>query len=353
MSEERYILHVNPEDTLSLVDRKLVEEEIAMSKAPHMSNKELAQIKSNIKSQFQDYEHNVSTGSKRKVVKSFEDGPSKKYLTDMQILSEMAGRKLNVCAKEIVLRMLENGESQMKHCKLDEICTPISTANLSGKINFENIPDSVSSSSTWLSDYLQLMAAEENPFVRKYEEKGSGQYTVHLKNIVAHLKQELIESYITEKFGIVGCRIWRLLLTKGKLGEKEIAKLAMVSNKTAREITYALMQSQMIFLQDVPKTVDHAPSRTFFLWFVSMPRCIDALVQESYDIWAKLKLRKEKELKDMAPLLEKVQRTDVKEDEDLLTDAEKEGLNHLKTLSEKLRVSEARLDRALMILRDF
>jgi hypothetical protein len=60
------------------------------------------------------------------------------------------------------------------------------------------------------------------------------------------------------------------------------------------------------------------------------------MIEETYEILAKLKLRRMKEVKDMAPLLEKIQRTDVKEDEDLLTEGEKEALHNFNVVQNKV-----------------
>ena len=44
---------------------------------------------------------------------------------------------------------------------------------------------------------------------------------------------------------------------------------AMISVKDTREFLYKLLKAQYVQIQEVARTVDHAPSRTFYLWRVN------------------------------------------------------------------------------------
>lgn len=71
-----------------------------------------------------------------------------------------------------------------------------------------------------------------------------------------------------ERFGDDGCRIFRLLLLKRQLEQKQVADNAMLPVKETRELLYRMFRAEYLELQEVAKTADHAPSRTFFLWRV-------------------------------------------------------------------------------------
>lgn len=77
-----------------------------------------------------------------------------------------------------------------------------------------------------------------------------------------------IDAVVRERFGDEGCRIFRLLLLKRQLEQKHVADSAMLPVKETRELLYRMFRAEYLELQEVAKTADHAPSRTFFLWRV-------------------------------------------------------------------------------------
>ena len=94
---------------------------------------------------------------------------------------------------------------------------------------------------------------------------------------------------VRERFGGPACRIFRLLLMKRNLEQKQIAEMvfyhvylrrnanfsidfqAMISVKDTRELLYKLLKAKYVQIQEVARTSDHAPSRTFYLWRVDLP----------------------------------------------------------------------------------
>ena len=94
---------------------------------------------------------------------------------------------------------------------------------------------------------------------------------------------------VRDRFGGPACRIFRLLLMKRNLEQKQIAEMvfyhvylrrnanfsidfqAMISVKDTRELLYKLLKAKYVQIQEVARTSDHAPSRTFYLWRVDLP----------------------------------------------------------------------------------
>lgn len=110
-----------------------------------------------------------------------------------------------------------------------------------------------------------------------------------------------------ERFGGPACRIFRLLLLKRQLEQKQIADMAMIPVAETRELLYRLFKVEFVHLQargrrvgprsgcvcfpptpttpgsqEVARTADHSPSRTFYLWRVDLLRVIDRLSSELY-----------------------------------------------------------------------
>ena len=82
--------------------------------------------------------------------------------------------------------------------------------------------------------------------------------------------QNVIESVVHQRFGLLAKRIFRLLFVNRRLDQKEISKMAMLPIKQTREILYKLFKSEYVKIQEVSRTSDHAPSRTLYFWYVDL-----------------------------------------------------------------------------------
>lgn len=93
----------------------------------------------------------------------------------------------------------------------------------------------------------------------------------------------------------------------------QISKVAMLSPKDVRVITASLSAASLLELQEVPRTTDRTPARTFYLWHVDIARAYTALVSHLYKSMANQIQRKEFELKEKEGLVERRNRSDVRE----------------------------------------
>lgn len=93
------------------------------------------------------------------------------------------------------------------------------------------------------------LTSNDAHFLDKVDEKGGGLYKVNYELASRTLKLNIIESIIQEKWGLIGCRIWRILQAKNKLDEKQVAKIGMISQKDGRECLYKMMKDGFCFLQ--------------------------------------------------------------------------------------------------------
>ncbi|KAI9347322.1 RNA polymerase III subunit RPC82-domain-containing protein [Obelidium mucronatum] len=380
MMEQNFIVRVGDDDSINVLDRKVSEEAAEVAKNPNMTASEKTKMKKMLESRNKDVEfEDMPTGMKRKLVYSFEEGdnkaskvydegeanmaetaywrinPSRFHIHSRnKTLATLAETRVNTSAKEVMKLILDYAEPTMKHCKADETSAPITLTYIASQIDMSCLTYHPSTSRGALIDYLALLTMDQEfPFLTKQDDRGGGQYVSNLFDLRSALHEALVLAYVKEKFGIIAARIWKLLKTKGMLGEKEVAKLALISNKSARETLFLMMHCGMIQLQGVPKTVDHAPSRTFFLFFVSLPKCVETLIQETYQMLSNLKIRRMKEYNANGQLIEKIERSDIKADASLLTDGERQAVDNFYGMMNKLRISELRLDQAMLILRDY
>ena len=93
------------------------------------------------------------------------------------------------------------------------------------------------------------LSSNEARFLVKVDQKGGGLYKVNYEIAGQSLKLNIIESIIQETWGLLGCRIWRILQQKKKLDEKQVSKLGMISQKDGRECLYKMMKDGFCFLQ--------------------------------------------------------------------------------------------------------
>jgi hypothetical protein len=144
--------------------------------------------------------------------------------------------------------------SHILKCILDECSTSyepkgLSMVKISTLIN-PDIPLMVEgSSNSKLGDYLNSLTLEDAHFLDKVDEMGGGLYKVNYEFASRSLKLNIVESLIQEKWGLLGCRIWKILQRKNKLDEKQVSKIGMISQKAARECLYKMMKEGFCFLQ--------------------------------------------------------------------------------------------------------
>ncbi|KAF9192290.1 RNA polymerase III subunit C82 [Haplosporangium sp. Z 767] len=283
---------------------------------------------------------------------------------NMQIANLYEGR-LNPTAGKIMSTILTLAEERMINCK-EELSTPVNTVLL-----FQNLPEDINLVDTLEFDSLELGINNAKPKINECLDKylqileddlmqifkkdsgRAGRYVINLKMASKIMKKNLIQEVISTRFGAPYVRIMNMLLDKGKLEEKQISKFSMMPVKDVREKLTTLCTFGVLNLQEVPKTNDRTPSRTFYLWEVIMPRAADALIDRLYHTMGNLRQRRFVERAKRAVLLNKCERTDVKADDSLLNSAEKKELETLNGMLEMLEVQELRVAEMVVTLRDF
>ena len=135
-----------------------------------------------------------------------------------------------------------------------------------------------SSNSNALKDYLLAMIqCSEGIF--SAAESASTNFSVKYHPQIARqiLSERLLESYIRDRFGGHSVRLWRCLVDRGAVEEKYLSKITLIDLKEARERLLQLFSHGFIELQDVPRTADHNPQRTIYLWKYVSATCKDLM----------------------------------------------------------------------------
>ncbi|CAO2599295.1 DNA-directed RNA polymerase III subunit RPC3 [Lemmus lemmus] len=205
-------------------------------------------------------------------------------------------------------------------------------------------------------------------FIGKSGDSGGGMYVINLHKALASLATATLESVIQERFGSRCARIFRLVLQKKHLEQKQVEDFAMIPAKEAKDMLYKMLSENFISLQEIPKTPDHAPSRTFYLYTVNVLSAARMLLHRCYKSIANLIERRQFETKENKRLLEKSQRVEaiiasmqatgaeevqLQEIEEMITAPERQQLETLKRNVNKLDASEIQVDETIFLLESY
>jgi hypothetical protein len=180
-------------------------------------------------------------------------------------------------------------------------------------------------------------------------------YVINSTQMLLQLRDKQIESFIHDKFGAESLRIYRLLSEKNILSDKQIYEMCMISQSETRQLLYNMLEKGVLHLQEVPRTLDHNPQRTFYLWSVRREQVVAKCVDQVYSVVRKMRKRLSAELSAHRDLL-------LKADEEArarithpqlistLSQLETEKVDALKTLQERLHNTILHLDESLIQL---
>lgn len=278
-----------------------------------------------------------------------------------QAIVAAVGSKLDQTSSEIVRTML----------RMSEVTTSSScshTQPLSSNEIFRAFPAGYNLSKQVLDQYLTLLSDDPMEFVGKTGDSGGGMFVINLHRALAALACATVESVVQERFGSRSARIFRLLLRKRHLAQKQVEDFAMIPAKEAKEMMYRMLSENFISLQEIPKTPDHAPSRTFYLYTVNLQAAARMILQRCYKTVVNLIERREHETRENKRLLEKSQRIEaimasmqatgaeelqLQEIEEMITAPEQQQLESLKHNVNMLDSSENQVDETIFILESY
>ncbi|CAM2108249.1 DNA-directed RNA polymerase III subunit RPC3 isoform X1 [Caretta caretta] len=282
------------------------------------------------------------------------------HFRDQAIVSAVANR-MDQTSSEIVRTML----------RMSEITTSSNapyTQPLSSNEIFRSLPTGYNIVKQILDQYLTLLADDPLEFVGKSGDSGGGMYVINLHKALATLATATLESIVQERFGSRCARIFRLLLRKKHLEQKQVEDFAMIPAKEAKDMLYKMLSENFVSLQEIPKTPDHAPSRTFYLYTVNTLSSARMLLHRCYKSVANLIERRQYETKENKRLLEKSQRVEailasmqatgaeevqLQEIEEMITAPERQQLENLKRNVNKIDASENQVDETIFVLESY
>jgi DNA-directed RNA polymerase III subunit RPC3 len=145
----------------------------------------------------------------------------------------------------------------------------------------------------------------------------------------------------------------------------------MMAPKDVRPLLVSLSADSLISTQEVPKSADRNPTRTFYLWwlfrelktcssiklldrYVDLQKAVSVILGNVYKTLYNIILRRrsERENGEVSAVLGKRERSDVSQDESLLTRLEREILQTWEAKEERLAALEMRVEETVFVLKD-
>ena len=103
-------------------------------------------------------------------------------------------------------------------------------------------------------------------------------YVINFTKFNEMLARRQIESIINTQYGPDATRIYRLLSSRELCEDKEVADIVMLRAKDSRMHLFQMHEERLVQMQEVSKSKDFDPNKTFYLWSVNPILARDATV---------------------------------------------------------------------------
>eukprot|EP00871_Galdieria_phlegrea_P000402 jgi/Galph1/1362/GphlegSOOS_G6023.1 len=130
-----------------------------------------------------------------------------------------------------------------------------------------------------LSEVLSLLREERYGFITPI---GTSSYVADLGKMSSTLKQRATEQLILKRYGTSGLRIFRLLLDKGSVEQRQLLEYAMLPGNSGRERLYAMLRDGYVVVNEIPSSSDYKSSRSFFLWSIDISQVHEHVLGHAY-----------------------------------------------------------------------
>ncbi|KAI1341665.1 RNA polymerase III subunit RPC82 [Xylariaceae sp. FL0016] len=205
-----------------------------------------------------------------------------------------------------------------------------------------------------MRQHLLLLAESKQHFVRHCGSNDHGEWTVDFGPLIQHLRFSELDTIIEESFGRQGLRLTRLLREKGKIEDKSLPAMALMTKQDVHMKMAEMEMAGFLDVQEVPRDNNRAANRTIFLWFFDEERTLKRTLEQTYKSMVRCFQRLEVERRKKRNVLSVAERKDVQgqEEEKLRGDVYNEYLEFLR-IEKRLLGQIGRLDDLVAVVRDF
>lgn len=177
---------------------------------------------------------------------------------------------------------------------------------------------------------------------------------VNYRSLSQTLTCQILFQTIASRYDTISSRIARICHEKGRLDDKTLCTLSLLSQKELRARLLTLQNAGLLEQQEVPRDNARVASRTNFLYYFDERKCAAKILEDSYKTMVRCLQRLDLERGKVAGVLDKTERSDVKgREEEILGEKEKEALAKWREVEAKIYGEVARIDGLVSVLRDF
>ncbi|KAG0576372.1 hypothetical protein KC19_5G074800 [Ceratodon purpureus] len=209
---------------------------------------------------------------------------------------------------------------------------------------------------------VQQLASDKIGYISRAGERagpalGGNSYSVNMHNIIEARQKSEVEGIVLQRFGRECCRIFRLLVRKGQLEQKQIGEQAMAP-KTVKALLYCLLKEQYVQVQEIARTSEHVARQSIFLWKADYQVVLHRVLDDLYHAATNLCLRHAHEIRKEQEVLELVDQLDARKDAGsdahvTLTSDQQEQVKRISRITKILDVSLLKLDDTILLFHDF
>lgn len=215
--------------------------------------------------------------------------------------------------------------------------------------------DDMQNRTAYVKKHLLLLASDDCKFITKLTADGNGKWSINFQKVIEFMREAEMDTMVLDNFGAQGHRLTRMMRTLGKLDEKQMVNLALL---TRRDILTKLAQMQMagiVDIQEVPRDTGRTTARTIFLWYFDTERVSNRLLDSVYKCMSRCYQRLEVEKRRARDFIIPTERTDVQHLplEEYLEQTTINGFLAFKATEEKIFGEISRLDELIGIFRDY
>jgi DNA-directed RNA polymerase III subunit RPC3 len=202
--------------------------------------------------------------------------------------------------------------------------------------------------------HIQMLAEDPFHFVTWHSRAGFSQWHIEFDEIARQMIQTEIENTISARKGSLGVKLVRALRKKGKLDERAMCNVMMMSAADVRGISNDLTIQGFVQTQEIPKVDRREAKHSTHLAWYDRQRAREKLLHDTYKGMVRILQRIAYEREKIEFTLTKAERSDVVGNEEKwLSTRELDDLRKWKEVQEKLLLQLFREDDLVATLRDF
>uniref|UniRef100_A0A6G3MEG3 DNA-directed RNA polymerase III subunit RPC3 n=1 Tax=Henneguya salminicola TaxID=69463 RepID=A0A6G3MEG3_HENSL len=170
---------------------------------------------------------------------------------------------------------------------------------------FNNLPTIPMLDIESLRSYITIFLDDSNSFLLSNKNYITPCYMIDNLKLLTKICEENICWVVSERYGIYSKRIYRLLLDKTYLEQKQVSDLSMVPFKETKEILYRMYSDLVVDCNQIIRTPDANPLSSLYLFTVNFNQSISVVLEFAKSVIGKIIDRRIAVMKDIRNLLHK------------------------------------------------